>query len=218
MKYIFFTAMALFSSLGFAEELKIDIPSEWMNLSKAVRRDVSDLSTEEIDFKWNSAKELYQLLNTFSGPMPLRSKWGTLTASYTSTNLSPSWPQAGLRIRGELSYTAYSPTANNIGNVHDLSFFAGSSFEPKTTRWRNGNLNFIIGGIWQQWFGPETKISLPQSGFGGGIQTTVEVKQNLLKLEDSQIKAVTSISRKDFFIATASRVHWVLQLGLGFTL
>lgn len=195
----------------------MDIPLEWMILSQAVRKDKVDLGSEEIDFKWSPSAEFYRPIASFSGDKTLKAEWGTLAAAYTSTNLLTSWGASSLRLRGEVSYASYL-TDLEWFRLHDIHVVAGMYLQPQAVRWGSGGVGFLIGGLWEQWFGPESKNSLAQAGGGGGMQTAIEIRQDLGGLLGSEIKLITSICRRDYFVATPYHRTWLGAIGMGFSL
>ncbi|HVJ64956.1 MAG TPA: hypothetical protein VM901_06855 [Bdellovibrionota bacterium] len=207
------TLAATEKSRGF----EMDIPSEWMRLSQGVRQDMVNLGSEEIDFRWNPSGNFFKPLEGFTGPSKLRSAWGSFAGSYTSINLQPKWRHLAIRLRGEISYGVFAAATD--ARLHDLNFVAGTLFEPHALRWRgDGSLGLFVGALWEQWFAPESRQSLAQAGYGGGLQSGLELRQGLGRFDESDIKAVASLTRRDYFIATPYRGQWLAQIGMAFTL
>ena len=215
--FVLLSAVSVAAPAPKPDGFTMDIPTEWMIISQEIRKDVTDLGSEEIDFRWNPSGKFFTPLKTFTSSETLDSRHGTFSSSYTSINMFPSWQHLGLRIRGELSYANFSQAANDL-NLHELNFVAGTALEPKLARWNSGGVGVFVGGLWQQWFAPESRQSSAQSGYGGGLQSGLELRQRLAALSDTDIKAVLNLARRDYFIATPYRGQWMAQLGFSFTL
>ena len=214
----FLATSPAFAAAGQSSGFELDIPGEWMRLSQGVRQDMVNLGSEEIDFRWNPAGDFFRPLDGFTGPSKLRSAWGSFAASYTSINLQPKWRHLALRLRGEIAYGVFSGGTTDA-RLHDLNFVAGTLLEPHALRWRgDGSLGLFVGALWEQWFAPESRQSLAQAGYGGGLQSGLELRQGLGRFDESDIKAVASLTRRDYFIATPYRGQWLAQIGMAFTL
>lgn len=194
----------------------MDIPSEWMQLSKDLRSRVTVMDSDHIDFKWGVTSSLQTSVPTFSGAIPVASDIGTLSLGYTSIRInSPVNPYLAIRLRGEIDYTSLIARSPAL-QVHDVRIKTGMNFELNQTRWNTGNISLALCALWAQWFAPQTRDSLGQSKNRVGMQGSIDVIQQLGK---SNFHAVATLARQEYFLASPSQHGvWVAQMGLGLAL